>query len=259
MGGQCHEDYGNNQSMPNSGGGIIYNAGLWQAVADNTLSTSENSSNLFINVGTLEKIGGTSTSTINWNFESEGGTLTTPVGFFTFSGWSGNSVVLGNATVSGNIAGIVASNAIVNWIGGDLEGALAVAQGGTLSISNTTSFAINNNANFGQTIIVTLTNFGTVFWAGDVTSYGNNQPQPDSGGAIIYNAGLLASRRRQYADTVSENSSNLFINIGTLEKIGGSATSAINWLFLNNGGILGSQTNTLSLTGNYQTWSQAAR
>ena len=241
--------YGNNHQPPNSGGSVIYNAGLWQAVGDNTLSVSENSSNLFVNVGTLDKTGGTGTSTINWNFESEGGTLATPVGFFTFSSWDDNNLVRGNASVSGNISGMIASNAVINWIGGDLEGALTVAQSGTLSISNTIEFAFNN-AEFGQTNNVALTNYGTVFWAGNVTSYGNNHQPPDSGGSVIYNAGLWQAAGDNTLSQ-SENSSNLFVNVGTLEKTGGISTSTINWSFLNDGGILGSQTNTLSLAGNY--------
>ena len=56
----------------------------------------------------------------------------------------------------------------------------------------------------------------------------------------------LAACRRQ------SRHQSLFINTGTLEKIAGAGgTSSINWNFINNGGILGSQTNTLSLTGKY--------
>ena len=241
--------YGNNQSIPNSGGTVIYNAGLWEAVADNTLAVSENSSNLFINVGTLEKTSG-NVSTISWGFDSEGGTLETPAGFFSLSGnWDGNNLVRGNASVSGNIGGVIASNAILNWRGGDLEEALTVAPGGTLSISNTVQFAFNN-AELGVTNTVALTNYGTVIWAGDVTSYGNNQSIPNSGGAVIYNAGLWEAVADN-ALTFSENSSNLFINVGTLEKTGGTSVSTINWSLINYLGILGSQTNTLSLSGNY--------
>src|ERR1039458_10363394 len=74
-----------NGNPSGAGGGLIDNAGLWESVADNTMSptyqyTSTNS--LFINTGTLEKIGGTGTSTINWNFDNEGGTVTTLSGAF---------------------------------------------------------------------------------------------------------------------------------------------------------------------------------
>ena len=119
-----------------------------------------NCTGLFINTGTLEKIGGTGTSTINWNFDNEGGTVSTPTGSFSMGNWTGNGLLVGNATYSGgtisgtlvpgavmNISGatingplVVSSNAVLNWSGGDLEGALTVAQGGTLSISNTVYF-----------------------------------------------------------------------------------------------------------------------
>ena len=119
-----------------------------------------NCTGLFINTGTLEKIGGTGTSTINWNFDNEGGTVSTPTGSFSMGNWTGNGLLVGNATFSSgtisgtlvpgaviNISGatitgplIVSSNAVLNWSGGDLEGALTVAQGGTLSISNTVYF-----------------------------------------------------------------------------------------------------------------------
>src|SRR5208283_2822261 len=146
----------------NGSGGIavIDNAGLWESVADNSMSLGNiNATGLFINTGTLEKTGGTSTSTINWNFDNEGGTINTPTGSFSMGNWTGNGLVHGNATFSGGtISGavapgammtfsatiygsmVVSSNAVANWNGGDLEGALTVAQGGTLSISNLVYF-----------------------------------------------------------------------------------------------------------------------
>ena len=66
-------------------------------------------------------------------------------------------------------ASMVNSNGVLNWGGGDLESSLTVLQGGTLSISNTVYFDeaspyTNNPA---------LTNYGTVIWAGNITSYAN--------------------------------------------------------------------------------------
>jgi Putative Ig domain len=242
--------YGNGQPPPNNGGAIIYNAGLWEAVGDDTIQFGSTASNLFVNAGTLEKIGGSGTSTINWSFDSEGGTLETPVNYFTFAGnWSANNLVRGNASVSGNVGGIIASNAVLNWLGGDLEGALTVAQGGTLAISNSVTFSINNN-NFGYTNISTLTNYGTVIWAGNVTSYGNGQPFPNSGGAIIYNAGdwqAVADNTIQFGSTAS----NLFINAGTLEKTGGSGTSTINWSFDSEGGALETPAGYFTFSGSW--------
>jgi hypothetical protein len=231
------------------GGGLIYNAGLWQAVADNTMSLySGNATNLFINVGTLEKIGGTGTSTIGWNFDNEGGTINTPSGSFSMGNWIGSGLVHGNATLSSGstIGGIIASNALVTWLGGDLEGSLTVAQGGTLTISNTVILAQNNH-NYGYTNTATLTNYGTVVWAGTIEGAGSSY----GGGGLIYNAGLWQAVADNTMSLYSGNATNLFINVGTLEKIGGTGTTTISWNYLNDGGILGSQTHTLSLTGNY--------
>ena len=66
---------------------------------------------------------------------------------------------------------IVSSNAVANWSGnGDLEGSLTVAQGGTLSISNTVYFD-DNDYPYNNT--AELTNYGTVIWAGNIISYAN--------------------------------------------------------------------------------------
>ena len=96
-------------------------AGIWDSVSDGNIS-SQSGTNDFINVGTLEKTGGTGTTTIGWYFNDNGGTLTTPSGYFTFNGvWYGNILVRGNATISGVIGGVIASNAAITWLGGDLE------------------------------------------------------------------------------------------------------------------------------------------
>ena len=88
---------------------------------------------LFINTGTLEKIGGTGTSTINWNFDNEGGTvlaLDGTVGFgsglnltngllnFAISGPStfGKISVSGTANLAGGI-GTVLLNGYVPTVG----------------------------------------------------------------------------------------------------------------------------------------------
>jgi hypothetical protein len=140
--------------------------------------------------------------------------------------------------------GLVNSNGVLNWGGGDLEGSLTILQGGTLSISNTVYFdetsPYNNNA--------ALTNYGTVVCVGNIASFANEGSL--GGTATIDNAGLWES----VADNtiqVEATSTNLFINTGTLEKIGGTGISYIYWNFTNRFGILDAQTNTLSLAGNY--------
>src|SRR5260221_13981771 len=72
--------------------------------------------------------------------------------------------------------------------GGDLEGALTVAQGGTLTVSNTVFFA-KNNYYLGYTNTAVLTNYGTVIW-GSGTGYTAGNQSGYGGGGVIYNAGL---------------------------------------------------------------------
>ena len=219
----------------NTGGSAtIDNAGLWECVADNSMSlVSGNAAGRFLNTGTLEKIGGTGTSTVNWNFENNGGTLDTSVGYLTFSvNWTGSGLVYGNAVVSGYIVGVIASNAVISWIGGDLEGALTVAQGGTLSITNTVYFDVNSP----YTNTATLTNYGTVIWGGTINSYANYNNT--GGSATIDNAGLWESVADNAMSLAGGNATGLFINTGTLEKIGGTGASTINWNFTNGGTVL---------------------
>src|SRR5206468_1245422 len=81
------------------GGSAIYNAGLWQSVTDGTLS-SQYGINRFINAGTLQKNGGTGTSTISWIFSNDGGTLDTFSGSFSFGNWIGSGTIHGDANLS---------------------------------------------------------------------------------------------------------------------------------------------------------------
>ena len=193
---------------------------------------------LFINTGTLEKIGGTGNSTIGWNFDSEGGTLETPVGIFSFSGnWTGGGLVFGNATVLGNIGGIIGSNAVINWSGGDLEGSLTVAQGGTLTISNTRFLCpgqlvlrLHQHGNAGQLRHCGLG--GDDLRRGKLLRLG--------GGRLIDNAGLWESVADNTMSPSYEYTStnSLFVNTGTLEKTGGTGTSTIAWNFDNDDGTV---------------------
>ena len=65
-------------------GTVFYNAGLWDAQADNSMN-SASSSPLFINTGTFRKSGGTGTTTIGWPF-TNAGILSAQIGTISLSG-----------------------------------------------------------------------------------------------------------------------------------------------------------------------------
>src|SRR4029079_4930475 len=135
--------------------------------------------------------------------------------------------------------GLINSNGVLSWNGGDLEGALTVAQGGTLTQSNNLHFTYNNFGS-GYTNTATLTNYGTVIWAGTIDASGNSSSH--GGGGIIYNAGLWNAVSDMAMGSYNGVGTNYFINTGTLQKTGGTGTSSVNWGFSNNGGTV----NTLS-------------
>src|SRR5665213_1470200 len=218
------------------GGSTIYNAGFWQLPTDGTIS-SQFGTNTFINVGTLQKTGGTGQSSFTWNFINDDGTLNTPSGSFNFANWTGNGVINGNVTFSGVINGIIASNTVVHWSGGDLSArSVTVAQGGTLTVSNTVTFGYNAGNYSAVPNGGFLTNNGTVIWAA-ANGYGY-------GGSTIYNAGLW--QLTTDGDLSSQFGTNNFINTGTLEKTGGINTSTVGWNF-SNAGTVDIQTGSISV------------
>ncbi len=138
-----------------------------------------------------------------------------------------NSLILGGtngiqtlnaSTLTLTNASIVKSNGVLNWGGGDLEGSLTVNPGATLSISNSV-FLVQNNYYYNFTNTASLTNYGTVIWAGMVYAAGSSLN--NSGGGIIYNAGLWQSVADGQISTYNTYGTNTFINVGTLEKTGG--------------------------------------
>jgi hypothetical protein len=223
---------------PPSYNGIIYNAGLWNAQFDGSL-TLAGGTPVFINAGIFRKSGGTGSTSIGWNFTSTG-TFDVQTGSLSTSAWVGDNTLNGNYTgaislTDTNATVLVASNAVLNWNSGTINGSLTVAQGGILNITNNTTYQI-----FGA-----LTNDGTVNWsAGSIYGYG-----PPGYNGIIYNAGLWNA---QFDGSLTLASGTpVFINAGTFRKSGGTGSTSIGWNFTNSFGILDAQTNTLSLAGNY--------
>ena len=151
------------------------------------------------------------------------------------SSWTGVSTFNGTARMTFNPLNAsltVASNAVLDWTSGDVSGALTVAAGGTLTISNGVS--LSNFAPGGV-----LTNNGTVVWAATSGSYLYGY-----GGSVIYNAGLWQATADD--SILNANSgTNFFYNTGTFQKIGGSGATAIGWRMNTTGTI---NTTTGSLT-----------
>jgi len=221
------------------GGAVIYNGGFWQALTDNILVVSGATTNSFINAGTLQKLGGTGSTTFNWNFNTTG-SMSTLFGKFDVEQWIGSNTFQGTATLTIGVLKTVltvASNAVLNWSSGDVSGtgSLIVAAGGTLTISNGVTFGANGNGG-------ALTNFGTVVWAAIAGNYLTGY-----GGAAIHNAGLW----EMLADdtiVVSGATTNTFANTGTIQKLTGPGSSTINWDFRSSG-TTEVRTGTLSLGG----------
>ena len=255
------EIYNNNNPASYTGGINNMAGGAFNVYCDQLLDYNYGYE-YFNNAGTFTKLLNTNTTTVAIAFTNSGsvlaenGTIYFEAGGslggsfqasnnasidFASGTWTGNESLplsgvlnFSGSTINGSL--IVSSNAILNWSGGDLEGALTVAQGGTLTISNSLGFDGAGN----HTNTATLTNYGTVVWAGTITSYANYNSQ--GGAAIIDNAGLWESVADDtiviYPYGGSPYGTNLFLNTGTLEKIGGTGTSTINWNFDNEGGTV---------------------
>ena len=197
------------------GASVIYNAGLWESVSDGNL-TIQNGTNYFINTGTLAKVGSTGTSTIGWSFSSLG--VFNTASRFVYPELGRAKRHPGDVKFSGTISipAVIASNAVVNWLGGDVSGgSLTVAQGGLLTISNTVTLGYNSGQYSSTPNGGFLTNNGTVIWSSSST-YGY-------GASVVYNAGLWESVSD--GNLSNQSGTNHFINAGILEKIGGSGTS----------------------------------
>ena len=160
----------------------------------------------------------------------------------------GNNILNGNYTgtitlPATNTTVLVASNAVLNWNSGSINGSLMVAPGGVLNITNNTTYTI-----FGS-----VTNNGTVNWsAGAIYGYG-----PPSYNGLIYNAGLWNAQFD--GSLVPAGGTPAFINTGTFRKSGGTGTTAIDWN-LTSTGVFDVPTGSLSsstwvgnsiLNGNY--------
>jgi hypothetical protein len=215
----------------------IYNAGLFLIESDNALYNWDSLTNkLFVNVGTVRKTGGAGTSEIEWPFDDsgvvdvqsgtldldewEGSTLQSTTGSLA-GNLNGTMTVISGTTVnwSGNLNGAmtVATNAAVNWLGGTLNGTATVASGGALTMTNNSSYSLDG----------ALTNFGTMVWS-NATFFGYTNAQ-------IYNAGLFLIQSDDALYNWDGLTNKLFVNTGTIRKIGGAGETDIEWPFTTTG------------------------
>jgi hypothetical protein len=219
----------------------IYNGGMWQIAGDYSFSQQVGGYNrTFINAGALEKVGGVNSSTFNgWNLSSTG-TIDTPTGYLTTGPWSGASILNGTANIyfsSGNFNVTVASNSILNFVGGSVDGPLTVAPGGTLNILS--SLTMNPDLSSGTG---TLTNYGTVIMSNMVTVDYN---------ATIYNGGLWQIAGDYGFSQQVSGYNRSFINAGTLQKTAGTSGSSFSGWSVTNNGIMrsGSSPKLITING----------
>ena len=111
---------------------------------------------------------------------------------------------------SGTLAGTANSSlaGVIDWTGGTLGGTLTVATNGSLNISTANNHALPN---------CTLTNYGTVVWAGGTIDGGGNP------GTYIYNYGLWDAQSDQTMTYSGLGGNGIqFNNNGTFRKSGGT-------------------------------------
>src|SRR5262249_16343691 len=114
------------------GNAVIFNAGLWQITADDSMNNATSGTNTFINTGTIQKLGSTGVTTINWRFNSTG-TINTAAGYLSCSAWMGINTLNGNARLYASPFSApltVSSNSSLDLVtGSDISSALTIAAG----------------------------------------------------------------------------------------------------------------------------------
>jgi hypothetical protein len=251
-------------------GGMMNNAGTYNITTDTNIVTGQFGTNVFTNSGTLEKTGGTGTSTISPGFNNSAN-ITVTSGTL---GLTGGTITGGNFTVSAGAVLDLASNSSFVTYGGSYTGsgagtvalrggAIDVASGGaTFSFpaglfqwSGGTIDAANGTLTNAVTGVMTLSNAsGVSLNSGSLINKGIiNQ----SGTAnLSLNFGGMLSNAGTYNITTDTSvvggpgGPNVFTNTGTLEKAGGTGTSMIT---LNSSANITVTSGTLGLAGGTMT------
>lgn len=204
------------------GTALIENQGVWLTPSDQNselINADGVPGKVFQNPGVIRQTG-RGTLALAWPFTTRG-TLDQARGLLDVSAWRGTNVLHGAAVFLGGIgeaeaAVEIADGALVSSRNGPLAGAVTVAPGGTLFLTNAVQYALRAR----------LTNSGTVQMgspSGATTIYGY-------GSAVIHNAGqwILVTERNPTLVNAELHPDRAFINVGTLRQTGGG-TATVDW------------------------------
>src|SRR5579884_1335852 len=250
------------------GGATLTNAagGIYNFTSDSGIEPNHSSGQMN-NAGTIEKTGGTGTSAISVTFDTSGnltvqtGTLALAAGggsletggvftvasgatldltgghgvtyIGTYTGSGAGTVLLGSGTLDTGLGGATFNlpGTLFQWTGGTLNANL-----GNLTNTGTMNIVANNQLLLG---LASLVNQGTI------NESGSNFLVFD-GGATLTNAAGGIYNFTSDSGIEPNHSSGQMNNAGTIEKTGGTGTSAISVTF-DTSGNLTVQTGTLAL------------
>jgi uncharacterized repeat protein (TIGR03803 family) len=202
---------GTNTIMLENGATLRNAAGATLDLTDNG-GVSQSISGTFTNAGTLEKTGGTGTSTVSSSLVNSG-QITVETGTLAVASAGGNRL---------------------QWTGGTIDVA-----GGTFTNAGT----LNLDTTVGNLV---LTGAGTFSNAGSITEAGTNSLVLENQATLDNAAGAVFDLTDNAS--VTDSGGGAFRNSGTLEKTGGTGTSTIATSILNNLGTVAVASGTLNIS-----------
>jgi len=239
-------------------GAVVTNSGLWDARSNHQL-VQNGGLNTFVNQGTFRKSAGLGTTTVDHGLGFvNSGTIDAQVGTIAFNGGStfnagsvftgAGSVVAGNGsnqfngsftasnlrlTSGTHLGNLAVVNGQVAYTGGMLAGTWEVAAGQQLTLDSGSTKYLSGTG-------TTLTNRGTVTWAGDHLYF-------QAGGQVV-NHGLWDAKGNH--QLVQNGGGAGFTNHGTLRKSGGTGNTTVdNGLGFVNHGTIDVQTGAIVFNG----------
>ena len=248
-------------------GSTINNSGLFNTTFDGTLSGNSlgSSQEAFNNTGTLEKTGGTGSTTINSilnnsgivsvltgtlkptgggtstnatyqvaagaTFDLNGGASLNYVG--TQRGTGAGTVLLGGGSITIDPKVGATFNfdpGLMQWTGGTIQGG-NLQNLGAITVAGSSAHAISD---------ATLTNLNTILWTvGNIALNSSSEILNQAGALLEINGGATLGK---------DSSDDLLVNGGTIQKDNGSGTSEIDAV-LNNTGLINVLGGSLALGG----------